>query len=289
MDIELNNSTYHVREHGAGDRTVLLIHGWPDDGDLWRNQVPALVDGGYRVLAPDLLGFGQSERDPDVGRYTGASLAADLLLMLKKMGIARCHLVAHDWGAVVGWEMVASAPGRFASYTALSVGHSGALFDLDHGKLSNLWYFLLAQTDLAPELFAANDGAFMRFFLSGHPQGDAIAGRMAAEPDYLQAMRRIELAHPVAGILLAALTGQLPEPVPVTVPTLGLWGAQDELMWRPQIAESERFMDAEWRFEQVEAAGHWLMLDQPDRVTRLLLDWIARHALSRLVDATCRQ
>ncbi|WP_375551431.1 alpha/beta fold hydrolase [Rhodophyticola porphyridii] len=278
MEIELNGATYHVREHGAGDRTVILIHGWPDDGDLWRHQVAALVEAGYRVLAPDLLGFGKSERHPDTGRYTGARLAADLLLMMDRMDIARAHLVAHDWGAVVGWEMVASAPQRFASYAALSVGHSGALFDLDHGKLSNLWYFLLAQTELAPELFRASDGAFMRFFLAGHPQRDAIADRMVAEPDYLQAMRRIELAHPVAEILLAALTGQLPGPVPVTVPTLGLWGAQDELMWRPQIADSERFMEAEWQFEQVDEAGHWLMLDQPDRVTGLLMDWMEGHA-----------
>lgn len=277
MDIELDGATYHVREHGAGDRAVILIHGWPDDGDLWRHQVPALVDAGHRVVAPDLLGFGESERHACIGRYSGASLAADLLAMMDRMDIARAHLVAHDWGAVVGWEMVASAPERFACYAALSVGHGGALFELDHGKLSNLWYFLLAQTELAPQLFTANQGAFMRFFLAGHPEGHAIVDRMVAEPDYLQAMRRIELAHPVGEILLAALTGQLPEPVPVRVPTLGLWGVEDELMWRPQIAESGQFVQAEWRFEQVDQAGHWLMLDQPDTVTGLLREWIERH------------
>lgn len=278
MEIQVNGATYHVREHGAGERTVVLIHGWPDDGDLWRHQVPALVDADYRVVAPDLIGFGKSEWHDGIERYTGANLAADLLSMMDRMDIARTHLVAHDWGAVVGWEMAGSAPERFASYTALSVGHIGALFDLDHSKLSNLWYFLLAQTELAPQLFAANDGAFMRVYLAGHPEGDAIVDRMLAEPGYLLAMRRIELAHPVGDILLAALTGQLPKPTPIAVPTLGLWGADDELMWRPQIAESERFVGAEWRFEQIDEAGHWLMLDQPDKVNRLLLDWIERHA-----------
>ncbi|MEQ8403393.1 MAG: alpha/beta hydrolase [Silicimonas sp.] len=277
MNIDLNGAAYHVRDHGTGESVVVLLHGWPDDGDLWRHQVPVLVDAGYRVITPDLLGFGQSERHPDVQRYTGASLAADLLMMLDEMGIARCHLAAHDWGAVAGWEMVASAPDRFASYAALSVGHSGALFDLDHGKLSNLWYFLLAQTEPARELFAANDGAFMRFYLASHPQGGAIVDRMVAEPDYLEATRRIELAHPVGDILLAALTGQLPEPVTVAVPTLGLWGGQDELMWRPQIADSERFMEAQWRFEQIDEAGHWLMLDQPDKTADLLREWIEQH------------
>ena len=278
MEIELNGATYNVRRNGRGENTVVLIHGWPDDGDLWRYQVPAFVDAGCRVLAPDLLGFGQSQRHPDVHRYKGANLAQDLILLLDKVDVACAHLIAHDWGAVVGWEMVAADPDRFASYAALSVGHSGALFNLDHHKLSNMWYFLLAQTEVAPQLFTAGNGAFMRFFLASHPAGEAIVDRMVAEPDYLEAMRRIELAHPVGGILLAALAGELPAPVRVKVPTLGLWGTEEELMWQPQIADSEQFVEAEWRFERIENAGHWLMLEQPDKVTALLLEWIERHA-----------
>ena len=278
MEIEVNGATYHVSQHGEGDKTIVLIHGWPDDGNLWRHQIPAFVDAGYRVLAPDLLGFGKSERHPDVQRYTGARLAQDLLSLLNKSRVTRAHLVAHDWGAVVGWEMVAADANRFPSYAALSVGHSGALFDLDHHKLSNMWYFLLAQTKVAPQLFAASDGAFMRFFLASHPDGDKIVDRMVAEPEYLEAMRRIELAHPIGEVLLATLSGELPEPSKIKVPTLALWGSDEELMWERQISDSEDFMDAEWRFEKLEGAGHWLMLDQPERVTAILLDWAESHS-----------
>ena len=281
MEIEIDGARYHVRDtangaepsSGAAVRTVVMLHGWPDDSRLWRTQSDAFAERGYRVIAPDLLGYGRSQRHTDLERYAGARLAADLLALLDRLGVGRFDLVAHDWGAVVGWEMAAAAPERITSYAALSVGHAGALFDLDHGTLSNLWYFLLAQTEVAPDLFRAADGAFMRFMLASHPEGEAIADRMVAEPGYLEAMRRIELAHPVGEILHAALSGALPEPMPVRTRTLGLWGVDEELMWEPQIAGSDRFVEAEWRYERVADAGHWLMLDQPETVTRLLLEW----------------
>jgi pimeloyl-ACP methyl ester carboxylesterase len=91
-DVELN-----VVVQGEGP-DVLLVHGFPDDHTVWRNQIPALVDAGYRVIALDTRGCGESEIKPRKGDYAIDKLVADLIALLDALGIAKVRLVGHDWG-----------------------------------------------------------------------------------------------------------------------------------------------------------------------------------------------
>jgi len=78
--IELNHTQYYVRDSQVGEEGVLLIHGWPDDGTVWHQQVPALIEAGYRVICPDLLGYGLSEAPEAIERYQLSYLVNDLIL-----------------------------------------------------------------------------------------------------------------------------------------------------------------------------------------------------------------
>src|SRR5439155_17629280 len=119
-DVELN-----VVVQGEGP-DVLLVHGFPDDHTVWRNQIPALVDAGYRVIAVDTRGCGESEIKPREGDYAIDKLVADLVALLDALGIAKVRLVGHDWGALQAWCFAMEHPERVDRYIAMSVGHPAA-------------------------------------------------------------------------------------------------------------------------------------------------------------------
>lgn len=103
--------TLAVVDEGEG-RPVLLLHGFPDSSQVWRDQVPALLKSGMRVIAPDLRGFGESDKPEAVEEYAVSRSVADVLALLDGLGIERAHVVGHDWGAAVAWVLAAFAPAR---------------------------------------------------------------------------------------------------------------------------------------------------------------------------------
>ena len=103
---------------------MILLHGFPDSGRLWRNQVPALAGAGFRVIVPDLRGYGRSDK-PEAADFVLLSLAGgDVMAVLSDAGVERAHVVGHDWGAALAMGDCASlAPDRVDHLAVLSVGH----------------------------------------------------------------------------------------------------------------------------------------------------------------------
>lgn len=111
-----------VEEHGpAGGPLVVLLHGFPELGYSWRHQVPALRDAGYRVVVPDLRGFGRSEAPEDVAAYGIREHAGDVLALIDRAGVERAILVGHDFGADIAWKTAWLHPERVRAVTGLSV------------------------------------------------------------------------------------------------------------------------------------------------------------------------
>ena len=97
--IQVNGVGYHVGEQGSGDKVALLLHGMPDTSSLWRYQVPALVEGGYRVIVPDMLGYGATDKPQDPQRYRGELILGDMIGLLDALGVSKVDLLmGHDWG-----------------------------------------------------------------------------------------------------------------------------------------------------------------------------------------------
>jgi pimeloyl-ACP methyl ester carboxylesterase len=107
---------------GTG-RPVVLLHGFPDSGRLWRHQVPALADAGFQVVVPDLRGYGRSGKPEAVESYRLRVMTADILAILAELEIGRAHVVSHDWGASLAWTLAAVSPGNVDHLVTLSVGH----------------------------------------------------------------------------------------------------------------------------------------------------------------------
>ena len=267
--IEANGLTFHVVDEGEG-RAVLLLHGFPDSADLWRNQVPALVEAGYRVIAPDLRGFGDSDRAETVDDYFLFNTIADVRAIAETLGVERAIVVGHDFGAGAAWLTATSDAGFVEKLVAISVGHPSTFTRATLQQLRASWYtFMFQFADTAEALLAKDDWAIFRAWMDDHPDPEDVIrsmsrpGSLTAALNYYRANTRPEVWG-----------ADLPFP-PVEVPTLGIWGAGDPFLTEEQMSQSGGMVSAPWRYERVDDAGHWVPLRKPEALIALLLEFFA--------------
>jgi pimeloyl-ACP methyl ester carboxylesterase len=244
---------------------VLLVHGFPDSGRLWRHQIGPLVEAGYRVIAPDLRGFGESPRPPEVDDYRVTTVAADLLELLDEPA----HVVGHDWGAGIAWALAVMHPDRVRSLAALSVGHPNAGRPPTLEAREKAWYQLLFQFEEAEELLLRDDAALLREWLGDAADAERYVadlsrpGALTAGLNYYRAN-----LHPRRALEWRPLP-------PVAAPTLGVWSSGDRYLVEDQMRRSGEHVSGPWRYERVDGAGHWMQLDAPEAVTELLLSHLS--------------
>jgi pimeloyl-ACP methyl ester carboxylesterase len=245
---------------------VLLMHGWPDSHRLWRHQVKALTDAGFRTIAPDLRGFGDSDKPTDVEAYKVAHCVVDMIAVLDACDVEKANVVCHDWGAVAGWGVAAFAPDRVLRLAALSVGHPAAFVDAGFAqRMRSLYMLLFNLEDIAEEWFGRYGGDM----LAAHRDRDAVIedlqrpGALTASFGWYRAN-----AHP--------RTVVQPPPTfpPVTCPVMGVWGRGETALTEEQMTGSEKYLTGPWRYERLENAAHWMQLDAPEDVSGLLLDFL---------------
>ncbi|KAI4323898.1 hypothetical protein L6164_023472 [Bauhinia variegata] len=118
--VEVNGIKMHIAEKGEGP-VVLFLHGFPELWYSWRHQILALSSHGYRAVAPDLRGFGDTEAPASVSSYTYFDIVGDLVALIDTLGVDQVFLVAHDWGALIGWHLCLFRPDKVKAYVCLSV------------------------------------------------------------------------------------------------------------------------------------------------------------------------
>ena len=123
--IEVNDITMRIAEAGDDGPLVLLAHGWPESWYSWRHQLKYLSELGYRVVAPDMRGYGGTDAPIAVDDYNIENIAADMVGILDHLGEERAVMVGHDWGAIVAWQTVKFYPNRFDGLIAMSVPFAG--------------------------------------------------------------------------------------------------------------------------------------------------------------------
>ena len=277
--LSVNGLRMYVMSAGEGP-AVLLLHGFPDTHVVWRKQVGPLVRAGYRVIAPDLRGYGRTDAPEAVAAYRTEHLVADMLALLDVMGIEKARVVGHDWGALIGWLLCMRAPQRIEQYVALSVGHPAAFARAGVMQRLRSSYMLWFMTPLlAEKSLTAADFFAMRHFTSdptqlSHWRSDLREpGRMTAALNYYRA----NVPH---GFNLGGQTE------PVKVPVMGVWSSRDVALTEEQMRDSSQYVAETFRYERIEGADHWLQLTAADQVNALLLDFFA--SLHRTATATAQ-
>lgn len=235
-------------------------------------RINALVDAGFRVIAPDMLGYGETDKPEDLARYRGENLIADMVALLDMLELKQFDVVGHDWGAFVSWELALNFPERIRRHVALSVGHVDRLMGVQSvAEVVESWFMYLNGQEGAPALYAANDGAFYKqWLIPTHPDIEEVWSRLK-DPRAMRGSLNWDRANPMSNAYLAIETAGRQRRG--TVPTLGIWSSGDAYLCESQIKETGKLMDAPWRYERIEGSSHWVMLDAPERVNALLLEW----------------
>src|SRR5512145_120786 len=122
--VEANRLGFRVAVAGEGP-LVVLVHGWPESWYSWRHQIPALAEAGYRVAAPDVRGYGGSDKPQPIEAYAIKAMCADVAGLIAALGESQAILVGHDWGAPIVWNTALFHPEKVRAVMALSVPHLG--------------------------------------------------------------------------------------------------------------------------------------------------------------------
>jgi pimeloyl-ACP methyl ester carboxylesterase len=266
MIVTGNGVELHVETSGDGV-PVVLLHGWPDSSALWRRQVPFLTANGFRAIAPDLRGFGQSSRPAGRHNYQLRDSVADVAAILDAAHVRTAHVVGHDWGAAVAWLTAMFLPDRVRSLTVLSVPHPLAPMTMRQHEMA--WYQLFFQfEDVAEATLMYNDWAEFRELAAGYTDIDRAIADLS-RPGALTASLNWYRAN-----LAPRMPGPPRELPPVTVPSLGIWSDGDRYLDGARMRASGDLVQGPWRYAEIAGASHWIPLDAPEELNELLLDWL---------------
>jgi len=255
----------------ADGQPVVLLHGFPDSGRVWRHQVPVLAETGFRVIVPDLRGFGRSDKPVGIDAYNMLFLAGDVIAVLDAVGAARAHVVGHDWGAALGWGLAALVGDRVDHLVTLSVGHPTAFRLAGLAQQERSWYMLLFQfPGLAEQWLSDNGWANLREW-SRHPDLDGVIADLERDGSLTPSLNWYRANIPPEAWVSAPF--ELP---PVQAPTMGVWSSGDFALIEAQMTGSAAFCANEFRYERLDGPGHWMQFDAPDRLNALLLDFLPR-------------
>jgi pimeloyl-ACP methyl ester carboxylesterase len=313
--VDTNSITLHVACAGPSDGpVVVLCHGFPELWYSWRHQIPVLADRGFRVLAPDLRGFGESDAPTgDVAAYGADEVTADLVGLLDAIGCERANFVGHDWGSLCVWELGKLHRDRASSLYTMSVPFSmppsapptqrlDAIFE---GRFLYILYFQPVGPAEA-ELEGDVRGFLRAFFYSASGDGVATGRSMTIAPRVGTQLRDVLRDPPgeltgwltehdvdtyVAGFERSGFFGPLSyyrnldanwarsqgvAPSALSMPTGFLTGAQDpvQFMYRDADATMRTVLPDFRGTTTIEGAGHWVQQERPDAVTAALLTFL---------------
>lgn len=294
-----------VFEQGEGP-AVIMVHGFPELAWSWRHQIPALADAGFRAIAPDMRGYGQTDSPAGVEHYSAAKLIGDLNGLLDALHLARAVFVGHDWGALLLWQMAMLAPERMEQLIILNIPHSPRPpvdpIELMRRKLGEDFYIVNFQhSDEADKAFAADPEHFFDVMMRRKQITRAVFDQLPPQMkvlSLLKTMARKEsggeplLSNEERDYFVDAFTQSgFTNPINwyrnwtrnwqaldgveqrVEVPTLFI-GAADDVVIAPEQIEAMKPWVNDLTIEILEPCGHWTQQERPADVNRLVIDWL---------------
>ncbi len=259
------NMAYY--DEGAGI-PIILLHGFPDSADVWRKMAPLLINDGYRIIAPDLRGFGESDAPIAVGSYKIRYLMQDIVELKQRLALdGPIKLVGHDWGAILGWCLITFYPEHFSSFVPLSVGHPKAYAN-DGGfeQQQKGWYTMAFQSEkFAEKMFSQNDWAVLRLFSENDPEADSNWIPDLSRPGRFTAALNLYRAN------LKPTKVKVPFP-PTEIPVFGIFGKSDPYLSSAQMAASSKYVGGPFSWQAIKGT-HWLPLDKPELVAELITNF----------------
>ncbi len=309
--IETNGIRLHVAEAGAGP-AVVLCHGWPETWYSWRHQIPALAAAGFRVLVPDMRGYGASDRPEPIEAYTQLHIVGDMVGLLDALELSDAVIIGHDWGAPAAWHSALMRPDRFRAVAGLSVpyrprGKISAIEAFKRAGMETIYMMYFQQPGIAEAEFERDVTRSLRqvyYSASGSlPPGKAWhafvpPGKGLLDTGFdtempLPWLSAEDLAEYVAAFSASGFRGgfnwyrnlqrnwELMAPfagAPIRQPSLFVAGARDGVIRMPGMSvgleDMKRVLPGLRRSVLIDGAGHWVQQEAPDAVNALLIEFL---------------
>jgi epoxide hydrolase 4 len=278
--IEANGLRFELAECGPdnGDRLALCLHGFPELNYSWRYQMPLLAARGWRVWAPNLRGYGASDKPEGVKSYRLSTLMDDVAALIDASGAREVMLIAHDWGAIIAWHFAILKIRPLVRLVIMNVPHPHcARRELRHWhQLRKSWYIFFFQLPWFPERMMAGNGAqgIKGAFL------EMAVDKSRFPPDVLQtyadaALRPGAITAMINYYRALARTPDYRESGAgrIDVPTLMIWGEEDTALDIRCTDGTSAFVP-DFRLVRLPGVSHWVQQEAPEQVNAILHDWL---------------
>lgn len=305
---KINDIDMSYHEMGTGF-PVVFSHGWPELAYSWRYQIPALATAGFRAIAPDQRGFGNTSIPENVADYNIRQLCSDLIALLDELGLEKAVFCGHDWGGYVVWMLPLLYPDRVAGIISLNSPFTPRSrtepLDLLRKKWGDKFYVVqFQQQGLAEELFAKKAEPMFRMMYrkqnyssrpSSMPEGQGLdlleAVRLATEArDKETIIPEDELAYYIETFSRTGFTGGInwyrnitrnwkitaDIPQKIMLPALMISAANDSVL-PPSMTDGMEQWVSNVEKHVIDNCGHWTQQEQPEEVNRLILSWLKQN------------
>ncbi len=275
QSVDANGMIFAVNVRGNPSHTpVILLHGFPESAVMWDALMDTLADNKFYAIAPNQRGYSSNARPSDVESYALNYLVTDVLQIADQLGLKQFHLIAHDWGAGVGWQLAADHAERVLSYAALSVPHLDAFaraYREDSAQFEASKYIRFFQKTLIPEfVLANNDYEELRAVWEQHKAAEVEHYlRIFGQENALSAALNWYRANFVMSDADYAMG-------PVNVPTTFIWGKHDTALKRAGVAGTRDLVSADYTFIEMDA-GHWIIQQKYNELEGHLLAHLAKY------------
>jgi pimeloyl-ACP methyl ester carboxylesterase len=277
--IQLDKVKLHYIQEGSGEKVIFFLHGWPEFWYSWRHQIPALVDAGFKVIAPDLRGFNLSDKPSGVEAYALENVGKDIAQFIDKLGIEKAHIVGHDWGGALAWHMGLHYPEKVDKLAILNSPYPAIFLKNLRSNPSQLlksWYMLFFQIPILPEFllklnlsfffkktfrgWAYNKKAFPKEAIDAYAEAYAQKGAMKSSINYYRAGLRFSSAKKEKGRKIQS-------------PTLMIWGENDKALSKDLTIGTEKYINNNFDLKFIPQCSHWVQQDAPDLVNEYLVEF----------------
>src|SRR6266498_4144805 len=275
---ETNGIRLHVVQAGPKSGIpVVLLHGFPEDWQSWKHQIPALAEAGCRVIIPDQRGYNLSDKPKEIKDYRVDELVKDIVGLIDALDYEKVNLVGHDWGAGVAWMLAYKHPDRLQRLSIMNVPHPLVMrrfVQRDFEQMRRSWYIFFFQLPWLPEAGMRADNwrgmvralrgsgkihTFTNEDIERYKEAWSQPGAMTAMINWYRAVIRFQ---PV-----------VPKDPRIKVPTLMMWGMKDFALSHRMARPSMDYVD-KGNLIFFPEATHWVQRDAAEEVNHYLIDFL---------------
>jgi pimeloyl-ACP methyl ester carboxylesterase len=282
--IQTNHINQHVMTDGPENGTaVILLHGFPQFYYGWKDQIPALVDAGFRVIVPDQRGYNLSDKPKGISAYDVDILANDIVGLLDHFGIQKAKIIGHDWGAVVAWTIAINHPERLEKLAILNVPHPDVMTDFvlhNSAQRKKSWYVFFFQIPWFVEWsLRKNNFEYLARMLTRSGRKSTFTDADVAEykKAWSQKGALTGMVNWYRAVMRRGLRSALHRKKSparrVHVPTMMLWGKRD-IALSVEMAQQSIDLCDQGELTIYDKSTHWVQHDASEEVNQKLIEFM---------------